>query len=81
MYLDDLGAPSPHVWLRAIVDRVEAKKASAVLNVVRETTTVSLDDVRIGPGIRLYSGPPWKPRACANAVSVDGRAGHPPARP
>lgn len=81
MFLDDLGATSPHVWLRAIVDRVDAKKASAKLNVVREKTTVSLDDVPIGAGIRLYSGPRWQPRACAAPVSAGDGAGHLPAKP
>ncbi|WP_395680795.1 hypothetical protein [Dokdonella sp.] len=81
MFLDDLGATSPHVWLRAIVDRVDAKKASAKLNVVRKKTTVSLDDVPIGAGIRLYSGPRWQPRACAAPASAGDGAGHLPAKP
>ena len=81
MFLDDLGATRPHVRLRAIVDRVDAKKASAKLNVVREKTTVSLDDVAIGAGIRLYSGPPWQPRACAEPASAGDGAGHRPAKP
>ena len=81
LYLDGLSATSRHVWLRAIVDRVDAKTASAKLNVVRETTTVSLDDVRIAPGIRLSSGPPWKPRACVKPASRRTGAAHRPSGP
>jgi len=81
VYLDGLSATSRHVWLRAIVDRVEAKKASAELNVVREMTTVSLDDVRIGAGIRLSSGPPWRPRACVNPASRRTGKAHRPSGP
>jgi len=81
MYLDGLSATSRHVWLRAIVDRVDAKTASAKLNVVRETTTVSLDDVRITPGIRLSSGPPWKPRVCMKPASRGTGTAHRPSGP
>lgn len=81
MYLDDLGATSRHVWLRAIIDRVDAKTASAKLNVIREMTTVSLDDVHIGAGIRLSSGPPWKPRACVKPAWRRTATAHRPSGP